>query len=1091
MNKEINDVKFDWVDNEIFKFLCFDIPNVYHYQGESKEGINIIKNINNVITLYNNFKILPSEFLKKLKVIFSNIPIDSYRKYFYIKNFEYYENIVKKQTRYIINGVGGIGKSRFIYELEEKLTYYNINHFVMYGKHSEGFDEELFNQIVNDSRNQRFVLVIDAVNEIENFNCYYDFIENNINNEYLSIILTYRDDTFDPSKLLDLNFSTDVFKGVEYTSAISEIVSKEHDKGKVITDFINMANIFNTNNALHLKIICDYYKNSKREKNKLNSVTTITFFLEQYYKNSFKSLSKNLWNFSKKISKKMYELKVNKIYYSDLVELEKDEEELKKYIDILKQNGFIYSYKDKKGRVSYYYGIQILHEFLIVRNFLSDINKEDEVGLIIKKTNELSHAFPYSHKYIPLILFDIIEDIDKVIAIIEGAEYIDLDEYFLSNLFSYPKQYIDVFQKKIKIETLRALHLFGGKKNLAFNCFNYINNIYFEDEKKLMNDIIQIDNDDYILDQTFLKLKSMLYRVVNAQIDKEDKDEFFSNAIWLLVSQNNNIQILSMKLIMYIIESDSCYLNDIIEIYNKISNVFLKNNIICLLTHLSRGNNIITNFLTGIFEDYNYTNSKNLTRINNYLYNDDSCLVECPRVNKYLIVNNGEIDEKFKRIYFLLNIYYKDEFIIRDGYGEDFTSYKNFIDSDRYIISTLNKLINKKYSKIINEASMGSSVIDWNEKKDYSKNYKKLDVNKIIKIIFEEFDKICKGYDLLFEDNFRYESNKSLLYKTMKLAEENAFGSIMCNYYTDELIDYKCDDMKIGFQIYNPIEYEPDRMNLYADISIFNETANNLDNKVMKILYQNDTVKDKKWADDLNCSISMINRIIQPIKYDKDTWIPISMYLDNNSNDKMYKWRETYSIYCSYNTNHTINDDSNDRYLTIEHQNYNNCIKDYSDNLKNSDLSLNVKPLMESNNFLKFYNLLLPPASIIKFLNLTYSVKKCSWVRGQDEVIIFNGTSTNMFEKGVRNSFYINEKYYKELSDNGIIKLFGYTEKLFENSGYSDKSAIHYEIKDYKIIKQFYNYKNNKNIEESNDNTTTVIDYKSYLAKFNIIDDIE
>jgi hypothetical protein len=144
-------------------------------------------------------------------------------------------------------------------------------------------DYNTIEEIINESKENEFVFMIDAFNELNEST--QTIIVNNLDRllyeENLRMIITLRSNSIS-KKMLDVlvNKMGDyyIYKGVLYESAINVLIEKY---GINISKF---QDILMTQNPLYIKLLYKLLECPKLKNNMANSTAQITYILEQYVK---------------------------------------------------------------------------------------------------------------------------------------------------------------------------------------------------------------------------------------------------------------------------------------------------------------------------------------------------------------------------------------------------------------------------------------------------------------------------------------------------------------------------------------------------------------------------------------------------------------------------------------------------------------------------------------------------------------------------------------------------------------------------------------------------------------------------------------
>lgn len=354
------DLEFEWDDNGLMDIIMKQFKDVYPYSSDPEEFINdkkYISKINEYIRKLNRRNISEEKFLDNMQEILDEL-LEKFEvlKYQYKYNINYYKKNLMMANRLLINGDGGIGKSYFLFKLEEKLRNSSINHLCIYCKYTKNIPDEIIKEI--QLKKNEFYLIIDAFNELNNEEQeeMIKSIEQLIHLKNINIIISYRTKNIEEeikARLEKLLKNTYTFSGVEYESSVLKIIETY---GVEATKFIDL---LETNNPLYLKMLCKILENPKITKEKVGNLAQITFTLEAYIKSI---CGKKLWNKTKLIGEYMFSNNKSSINEDELKNILQNETD--NYINVMMDNNLIDFYMDDKQKI-FFFRIQRLSDYII------------------------------------------------------------------------------------------------------------------------------------------------------------------------------------------------------------------------------------------------------------------------------------------------------------------------------------------------------------------------------------------------------------------------------------------------------------------------------------------------------------------------------------------------------------------------------------------------------------------------------------------------------------------------------------------------------------------------------------------------------
>ena len=86
----------------------------------------------------------------------------------------------------------------------------------------------------------------------------------------------------------------------------------------------------------------------------------------------------------------------------------------------------------------------------------------------------------------------------------------------------------------------------------------------------------------------------------------------------------------------------------------------------------------------------------------------------------------------------------------------------------------------------------------------------------------------------------------------------------MCNYYTDQFATYNNARQSIGFEEYDPFEYDEED-NLAASIPKFDGDIEQMGEEIVNRLYSPE-IKDEEWCSNAEQTQENLLKILQPVK---------------------------------------------------------------------------------------------------------------------------------------------------------------------------------------------------------------------------------
>lgn len=1053
MKSEIRtDLNFKWQDNNLMQILLKKFKNVYHYQNDPERFLkkkDCLDELNKIINKFNKKDISEDVFKrnleKELKNIIEEFPEVSFRNEY---NYDDYIYKLALANRLLIYGDGGIGKSYFIYKLEEELEKTNIKHLCLYGKYTKEIPQEIMECILNVK--EEFYFIFDAINELDDkqINDIIIFLKKILDKENINIIITYRTHNLPEmieSEIKKIIINDYQFRGVDYEQSLMKLIETY---GIEITKYIG---ILETNNPLYIKMIYTVLngtgkssqKKRKKKKYELNGIgdlVQITSLLENYIK---LICGNEYWEMTKKISAYMFKIGSSSITYLEVEKILMDNTE--KYIKkMCSENLLDYYFHDNEEQ--YIFKIQQMSDYLIARHLNYEIENLDSKQIVDLINNKLSSLYTLSEAFIILLMDKYKEkNLKKGLDIIYNSYLKDSFDLSIFRKLNFNGKQIELIQKYITISDWNKAFLeLGGYHDRPFNCQNYLNEILLNDENKIFELSIKYTSYDIVL-----KLKNTLYNIILIKNNNSYVEEMFWYSLWISSVPNIRIRKLATKLLFDITDKFNIYESKLVEVYKKVKEIYIKRTIIHVLTSLSDLSDETVVFLKNEYKRFDLIDSEIIGRIDEFL-NLKKSYITLTKKNIYNEKRAVNCSYDLNRILMIADLHEKNVLKF-DRFNSDnkLGLYENFLLYPKEKIRDWNEQLGIKFSCIEDNGFCKY----WASSSKIEKFMPKLNKDNIIaseemfimfKMVFKE---ICEMYNYEFKDD-RFDEHfnpfkDSILKKCLLITQDFVLGSLMCNYYTNDIFIYN-DEETLGYSVYNTNKYE-EEFRVCSPVSLYCEDVDRLNNKIEKAidLYGN---KDKDWYENENLSIENIQKMIQPISYNGHLWNLISAEIHlfvSNQNFK-HLHTETYDLTISVDSQYNLENNTDARNLTIDKEKYLKNIKEYKkvDSCKTVDI-LSVE--YTSDDF-KNTSLSFPASVIINEFDLIYSKDLSVWKNKNNEIIIYCDNNNRNYSEPIQNTIYIRNDYLKKIVQNHKLCYWAYTEKSYLDYGWNEKASVHIEL---------------------------------------------
>lgn len=1063
------DFSFKWEDNNLLNILSGELPSI-SMRRYNDNTVNEIMRLEALINEYDFFRCNnDKDYINKLKDSIDRIKNKDKNWIGY--NFLEVDEAIKKQRFCIIEGEAGIGKSYFIYLLEQSLSEKNIPHLCVYGKIQKNVSDIDIEEIIK-AHSDKFVFIFDAINELEQGEQVelLDLIKSLRSYKNIRIVLTYRSYSMDEKIVEDFKNLAEfcyLFQGVSFESAFDMLVYYK------IPDLYKYEDILYSRNPLFLNMLRVILDNKKIKEDRINSTASITYILESYVKESLRKYGINkgpnfnvysYWLDIKKIAEEMYLTEKKYIKINRVLSIVQN----KDFFDVIKSMGmFNFTVYDNENICSF--SSEYLTDFLIARS-LFDNFKDKSIDEIVNLIEKKKSIFYGANEPLILIIFDkYSDDYNMIYDILERTGLIaDLQhETILKVVFKtddHIKKFVEVFCPQNSSELIK---FFGGYINKPFNCINYLNDYFLYNKTAQLRELTEILSGQK-LSNVKLRLKSILYLTLLQDSDKERNKEAFYFALWCSSASNQDVRCLATKLLYEIIKKDSGYCSILISSYFKVIDPYIKESIIYILSSCLKQNYQICEFFNKLIKSHSYLSANSIKRISQYL-NKEYSYIHWSRRNLYF-PRKRNISKVFDSILMKTELEDKEWLPFKYLYKERIEVYTKFIAIDKRIIFKLNCYLNEKFACVKHGECRGSMDFE-----NYIiKNIFKINARMTLDIysILSSLESVFKEIYTLFEEKYTifnvqygyYQNSK--FRKFMDIAVGYLYGSLMCNYYTNQFSSFNTEQNMIGYEVYDPLRYD-EKTCITAPIPVYNERIEKLNDCIIeKIDFSME--KDQNWVENLELSGQNLLNVLTPVTLNNTEWIMLAGQIKLYEKKKKFKqWEDIYFIYSCSSDDVFITNDGNARYLTIELELYEGCLEEYRYCINKPWLCKKGKLLNSETDIIDETHLILPPADIINFFDLHIEYSDMSWRNNENEVVVLcNNNKSSYYKDFIIGSIFIRKQYFDRFLEKHTIKYFSYTEKRLR-SGFEGSSSAHFEVENGNILKKIMRDDNSKIAEVS------------------------
>lgn len=948
----------------------------------------------------------------------------------------------------LIEGYGGIGKSFFIYQFEKQLEIETIPHLCIYGKHQKTIQDIDFDSLIQEG-NKPFVFIIDAINELD-YSVQDDLIEKLSelkSRKGIRVIATYRTGRLRQDTELMLKSMASycyTFGGVSYESALSELQKQS------VRDVYKYEDILFTNNPFYLQALCKALKHRAIESERVNGYSAITLILENYIKTT---LGKEDWEITKTVFEWMYRNRTRRISLSEIKGVVVDAE---KYVLRMEEYQFLEHYT-LEDQVYYVSKVETLTDFLLARYFVKEIYGQTEESQlsIIKQRRE---DFPQMDEVFIISLFDVIADCKTVGVLMRKSGLIESFRLDYLCHIRFSEEQIRAFQEEFHIENNAKviLHI-GGYSNKPYNCQNFLNEYYFSDPGKQRFELSDALSGQFVQGRVRDRLKNLLYYVSVSGLVYSDEIFWFS--LWCTASPNQEVRCLATKLLYETVRLNPTYINLLLDSWESIYDYYIQDAIIHVLALLKPALNDagVDELLLSKLRDPEFYLAKSLKRIGR-AHEMPYAYIKYQKRNLLQENYDSEIDDDLQSLFMRLDIFEKYLLPFRywgEGRVDGITQ---FLAADSAEVEKWNCSLEEKFSCVKDSNCSG----DYSLQRYIVSNYPpffQLDCIPVeqqlysfgfcIRDTMQEY-----GIDV-FDEKISSEHSflNSVFRKVIDIAVDKFYGSMMCNYYTDTFALYNNNQNSIGYEVYDPIEFDDEEDNLASPVPTYSSKIWQLGSMLLSQIQEEDSY-DETWSKNAERSIEIIKLLLNPITCRGKQWVLLNASIRLSKDDHT----ETYDIRCCTKGDEHLEGVYEDRYLTIELNDWTDPIECYHNCLDRPWLCKTIPAIKGNKGWFDDTNLAFPPAEMISELNLNYSIPRMAWTDSTgEEAILCDNNKSDYFKNAISQAVFVRKDIFDSLVVTTPIHYFCFTEKMLEGKGFTEEASIHLEIANGKVINKFFN----------------------------------
>lgn len=1062
-------IHYEWEDTSLLPLLCEGMPRIYprnvakEDQDAEQEAVRLA---NELITSENR----DLDYLKFEEgfntLISSNSGYIGNRletlKYSLIDD-------AKARKGLLIYGEGGIGKTYFLYELAQKLKAKRMPFLIAFNQEGVIKLSQVNLQSFISAYPDGFTLIIDACNELDDdvFASALGLISEALENNRVNVVVTTRSEspTARTEDLLQVLPASVEFQGVNPDLAFS-VLAESSDQ--VIVQFQDM--LF-SRNPRNLNSMLSMIREFRPNKDGRNATTQRTALIERCIKSS---LSKQQWDQTKQICKFLLD--------SDSIGFSKNDvesilgRESNQYLASMIEQGFLECYDYRKGEPRYYYSSESQIRYVIARCLNDEFSRinacdYDENELIDSIAKLVAKRSSYSNdhemiqvtidRYIdrgPIFLAKLLEKLKA-----DGLTP-DWERIFTQTIFPQDWDFKG-FTAMYEIEIEWGFLHFSGILNTPFNLTNHINTIFLANES-LVDDFFIKKWENWQLAAIISRIQNLSDFISHTRrVPSAGITEWVWLSIWCSFSSNLTLRALSQRLLFFLCDSSSEALQETIDAWKKVKDVFARRAITKAISHLdkgTRGTEVVQQFVDNIINDEDVFDSiiiANACRITE----EQITPIDFNSKNIYLELENFQPTEDeletFKHQVHIIDMIHKDYFPF-NIYGVlegniDFGCFNSFISTPVSLVRSWNDSLRG----LLNCQPGGECKGSLKQAEDFQ-NYlpiefemERLDERQLMNCMVYLTKTWLEHYGGNLQEllgkfsplNPYRDTYTTPNMKPFDLASHELLGSLASNYFVDEIILDEASIQHCGFCQYDEQAYnEPGIIHTCTPSS--NMITDSAKPKMERRIVSPEN-KDRVWFDDIDEVYSEILDMIKSVRVGKTEWQPIAL-------SAKYKIRMGSDLVCSnefiisiaFNSKQHINGNHDDRLLTIEHESFKGNIKDYK--IGPGSLCQVIEAPDEHCTITERNQILLPPPSLIRKLDLMFDSKTACYIdpSSGEIVIACDGTPGNYYEEPIHNLILIRKDVYDELVQGESIAFFAFSERFHKEDGYGNDCDRHWEF---------------------------------------------
>ncbi len=352
----------------------------------------------------------------------------------------------------------------------------------------------------------------------------------------------------------------------------------------------------------------------------------------------------------------------------------------------------------------------------------------------------------------------------------------------------------------------------------------------------------------------------------------------------------------NLSILYEIVSSRTVFKKRLIEEYKIFTDFYIKEAIIFVLSKVKYNDVDILKFFEKLIKEERNLSAKSIKRIAEY-FGDEYGYIRWNRENLYGFKQDAIISDFIDDLLLTVDLMNK-EFLPFRYWGKDHIDmHTKFLKNDKHIIGDINNYLEQKYQCVRTGDCNGSVAFERRIMAEISPkaDIETLDMNSffesyevIIKKLFNHYQVTNKKTERhMREEDF----HDSVYMKCVDIATGLYYGSLMCNYYTNQFATYNNNQRNIGYEVYDPLEYG-EEVALTSPVPTYQDFVERLGEYIIKNIEVPDA-KDLIWAKNVKLTRKNVLNLLKPLEIKHNEWVMLAGRISLHEDDKYEtKWRD-------------------------------------------------------------------------------------------------------------------------------------------------------------------------------------------------------